>query len=88
MLECKGIERRHAPPGAGQEENEMHMACDNSKLGEVLAPRVDVKGGAIAMALVAAVGGSLIALLAAVGSMTGASIPDVVRVVSAVLSIR
>jgi hypothetical protein len=65
----------------------MHMACDNTKLGEALAPRVDIKGGAIAMALVTAVGGSLIAAMSAVGA-TGASFPDVLRVVSAILSIR
>jgi hypothetical protein len=66
----------------------MHRACDNSKLGEVLTPRVDVKGGAIAMALVAAVGGTFVAVVGSVGSITGLAVPDVIRVVSAFLGVR
>jgi hypothetical protein len=66
----------------------MHMACDNSKLDEALSPRVDVKGGAIAMVLVAAVGGSLVAAVAAVGTMTGLAIPNVIGVVGAFLGVR
>jgi hypothetical protein len=66
----------------------MHMAYDSSKLGEGLAPRVDIRGGAISMALVAAIGGALIAAVGAIGSMTGASFPDVIHVVSAFLNVR
>lgn len=63
----------------------MHMVYDASKLGKVLEPRANLAGGAAAVALVAALGGTLLVALGATHSFAGNSFPSIIDIVRALL---
>jgi ABC-type antimicrobial peptide transport system permease subunit len=63
----------------------MHMAYDASKLGKVLEPRANLAGGAAAVALVAALGGTLLAALGATHALNSATFPSIIDIVRAIL---
>lgn len=63
----------------------MHMVYEASKLGKVSTPRTDLASGAAAVALIAALGGALLAALGALHPVVGGAFPSLADIVRAIV---